>query len=211
MKQFVILPNECLDKPIQAFFHDDYEGGGKWKESGTIENMICTLKNDITPYSSNVLQNASQQLANILLEDLPQILQKTGKNNLTVCVIPRAKAESNYPENQKLFRRTIRLVVEKLNGFLDGTSYIIRHTDTQTTHRARWGHGGTGKMPYQGITKDTCEISENVRGRDILLIDDLYTKTVNIDEDAIQALLDKGVKSVVFYSVGKTVSRNTAI
>jgi len=34
------------------------------------------------------------------------------------------------------------------------------------------------------------------------LVDDLYTKGVNIDEDAIQALLDKGAKNVVFYSVG---------
>jgi phosphoribosylpyrophosphate synthetase len=64
-----------------------------------------------------------------------------------------------------------------------------------------------GEKPYPGITKDTCKISDNVRGKDILLIDDLYTKTVNIDEDAIQALLNKGAKSIVFYAVGKTVSR----
>jgi len=38
-----------------------------------------------------------------------------------------------------------------------------------------------------------------------LLIDDLYTRTVNIDEDAIQALLDKGAHSVAFYAVGRTV------
>jgi predicted amidophosphoribosyltransferase len=64
-------------------------------------------------------------------------------------------------------------------------------------------------LPYPGITKDTCTISDQVKGKNILLIDDLYTKTVNIDEDAIQALLDKEAKSVTFYSVGKTVSRPT--
>jgi hypothetical protein len=37
-----------------------------------------------------------------------------------------------------------------------------------------------------------------------LLIDDLYTKSVNIDEDWIQALYEKGAKNVIFYSVGKT-------
>jgi phosphoribosylpyrophosphate synthetase len=72
----------------------------------------------------------------------------------------------------------------------------------------RSGHGGNGDLPYPGITKNTCTISENVRGKNILLIDDLYTKTVNIDEDAIQALLDKGARSVVFYAVGKTMSRD---
>lgn len=67
--------------------------------------------------------------------------------------------------------------------------------------------GGAGELPYVGIAKDTCNISDDVIGQDILLIDDLYTKTVNIDEDCIQALLDKGARSVIFYSIGKTLSR----
>lgn len=33
----------------------------------------------------------------------------------------------------------------------------------------------------------------------------MYTYTTNIDEDAIQALLDKGAKSVRFYAVARTV------
>ena len=57
-------------------------------------------------------------------------------------------------------------------------------------------------MPYPGITSETCEISSHTRGKNILLIDDLYTKTVNIDEDAIQALFDNGAKNVYFYAVG---------
>ncbi|MCF6205161.1 MAG: hypothetical protein L3J59_16105 [Methylococcaceae bacterium] len=62
-------------------------------------------------------------------------------------------------------------------------------------------------MPYKGITNDTCHISDNVRGRTIILIDDIYTGGVNIDEDAIQALLDKGARSVYFYAIGKTARR----
>lgn len=64
-----------------------------------------------------------------------------------------------------------------------------------------------GEMPYPGITKDTCQISGQVAGKDILLIDDIYTYGVNIDEDAIQALYDMGAKSVLFYSVCKTFKR----
>ena len=59
-------------------------------------------------------------------------------------------------------------------------------------------------MPYPGITKATCNISDKVAGKDILLIDDIYTLDVNIDEDAIQALYDMGAKSVRFYAVCKT-------
>ena len=78
--------------------------------------------------------------------------------------------------------------------------------DTRTTHRDRSGYGGNGPIPYCGITNDTCSIS-GVSGHNILLIDDLYTKTVGIDEDAIQALYDNGAAKVLFYAVGKTVSR----
>ncbi len=49
----------------------------------------------------------------------------------------------------------------------------------------------------------TCEISPNVKEKDILLIDDIYTPGVNIDEDAVNALLKMGARTVTFYSVGK--------
>jgi|TARA_B100000315_G_C14583253_1_gene591612 hypothetical protein len=207
MEDFTIEGNNFLSRDVQGFYHSDYSGGGgKWRVHGTIENIICTLKNDITPYTPQVLQNTTQQLANILLEDLQQIIQRVGKTTLTVCVIPRAKV--NYNANQLLFKETVNNVVNRLNGFSNGTNYIVRHTDTKTTHLKRGiSGGGNGSSPYPGITKDTCSISDNVRGKNILLIDDLYTKTVNIDEDAIQALLDKGAKDVIFYAVGKTISR----
>ena len=175
--------------------------------SGTIENLICTFKNDVTTYSRQTLNNAINKLTQILKVDLPEILRLSGKQNLRVCVIPRSKRENSYRCNQLYLRATIQLVTQQLNGFIDGTHDIIRHTDTATTHLARSGHGGSGELPYVGITKDTCNISDHVIGQDILLIDDLYTKTVNIDEDCIQALLDKGAKSVIFYSIGKTLSR----
>ena len=198
---------KALKQDIIAFYHNDYQGGGKWRLSGTIENLICTFKNDITPYTQQTLINAAKRLALILKEDMPEILRLSGKQSLRVCVIPRAKRENSYRKNQLYLRATIQNETKHLAGFVDGTHDIIRHTDTSTTHLARNGNGGKGELPYVGITNDTCNISNDVIGQDILLIDDLYTKTVNIDEDCIQALLDKGAKSVIFYSIGKTLSR----
>ena len=216
MKKFVIQSEtilteggfeKALKQDIIAYYHDDYEGDGKWREPDTIENLICTFKNDIKPYPEKTMYDAIKKLAQILIVDLPKILSHSGKHNLRVCVVPRSKREKSYHPNQLYFRATIQLVTKKLKGFIDGTHDIIRHTDTATTHLARSGHGGAGEMPYVGITEDTCNISDDVIGQDILLIDDLYTKTVNIDEDCIQALLDKGAKSVIFYSIGKTLSK----
>lgn len=216
MQQFTIYANEStargdtfgvrfLSRDVQAFYHDDYMRG-RWKVPGTVENVICTLKNDIVPYSTEVLKGACVSLFKILRADLPQILRVLGLPSLRVCVVPRAKREQYYSAQQLYFRNTIQVVVNLLEHFEDGTHDIIRHTDTKTTHRARAGYGGEGRMPYAGITNDTCTLSDSIVGKNILLIDDLYTKTINIDEDCLQALIDKGAKQVYFYSVGKTIS-----
>lgn len=203
--KFIIYNNEYLKLSTTAFYHSDYHSGGNWKIDGTIENMIWTLKNDASPFPSR-LPRAKQRLENILSTDLPQILNSTNSSNLTVCVVPRAKKDSYYRNDQLYFRQIISDLVNKLNGFHNGTDYIKRHTNTKTTH-LRGEEGGDGRSPYIGVTKNTCTISKEVQNKDILLIDDIYTKSVNIDEDAIQALLDSGATSVIFYAIGKTVSR----
>ena len=218
MKQFTILSSEstfrgdsfgvrCLSRDVQAFYHEEYSGGGNWRILGTVENLICKLKNDITPYSQPVLQSACNMISVILRQDLPNILRTSGLSSLRVCVIPRAKREDSYRPDQLYLRATIQSVVQSLSGLEDGTHDIIRHTNTRTTHRNRSGHGGDGRMPYPGITNDTCTLSDEIIGKDVLLIDDLYTKTVNIDEDCLQALIEKGARNVFFYSIGKTVNR----
>lgn len=201
------LVGEFLESNVLAFYHSDYNSGSAWGIQNTIENMIWTLKNDVDAFPER-LPNAIQKLSLILNEDLPKILKQIKKNTLTICVVPRSKAESHYRKDQLLFRETIINVIDKLPSFENGAKYVIRHTNTRTTHLDKNGDGGDGNLPYPGITKDTCTISKQVKAKDILLIDDLYTKSVNIDEDAIQALLDNGANSVTFYSVGKTVSRN---
>jgi predicted amidophosphoribosyltransferase len=204
MQKFTIYANQYLKQDIQGYYHDEYQGGGNWRIPGTIENLITTFKNDIPPYKDEeTLQSAGHRLAKILKKDLLKIEQNS-QNELTVCIIPRAKAENTYNQNQLLFKKVIQDIIYKLN-FLNGSDYIKRHTNTRTTHKNRAGYGGDGDMPYPGITKDTCHISSDVTSKDILLIDDLYTKTINIDEDAIQALLDNGANSVIFYAVGKTI------
>ena len=201
MNTFTIQSNEYLSKKIQAYYHQDYTTFGAEGNP----DFINHLKNQFGDTNVPTLQNGINELKKVIGEDLPQIKKNYNNINLTVCVIPRAKKENYYTENQKLFKKVISVVVDKLSGFSNGTT---RHTNTRTTHMNKSGYGGDGNMPYPGITKDTCKISDEVKGKDILLIDDIYTKSINIDEDAIQALLDNGAKSVIFYSVGKTASRH---
>lgn len=199
MEHFIITQNDYLKKDTQAYYRCYYT---TYRTEGN-PDFINHLKNQFRNTNVLILQNAENELIKVLQEDLPEI-KRLHNTNLTVCVVPRAKTESQYSDNQKLFKRVISSVVDKLSGFANGTNYMIRETNTRTTHLNKSGFGGDGDMPYKGITKDTCKISSDVRGKDILLIDDIYTRGVNIDEDAIQTLLDNGAKSVIFYAVAKT-------
>ncbi len=200
MKEFTINSNEYLSQDIQGYYHQDYL---HYQEEGN-PDFINDLKNQFGDTDDYVLNDAKKELKQVFKEDLKEILKRNATKTLTVCVVPRAKYEDYYEEDQKMFRESISEVTNKFNGLINGTKYIVRHTSTMTTHMRNSGYEGYGDAPYKGITKETCHISKEIQGKDILLIDDVYTKTVNIDEDAIQTLLNNGAKSVIFYAVGKT-------
>ena len=205
MTPFTIVQKNYLKKNIQAFYHTDF-GGTQLPNN---PNFLYKLKNDPHHnWPNSRLQEAQQEFLRILLIDLPEVFRQINKNSLLVCVVPRAKAENTYNPNQLLFKATVKIALNRLGtNFTDGTDFIRRHTNTKTTHirQAMEGFINDGSNPYVGITNATCNISDDVIGKDILLIDDIYTRTVNIDEDAIQSLIDKGANSVSFYAIGKTV------
>ena len=205
MTPFTIEHNSYLTQNIQGFYHTHF-GGMDFPNN---PNFLYKLKNDYHHnWTSDNLKTAMLEFANILIVDLPNIQTHLKNPAITVCVVPRSKADNTYNSNQLLFKATTKHVVKKL-GLTDGTDYLVRHTNTKTTHLRKPinGFDNDGDLPYIGITNATCNISNDVIGKDILLIDDIYTKTVNIDEDAIQALLSRGAKSVAFYAIGFTVSK----
>ena len=164
MEKFIITQNGFLNKNTQGYYRFDYTTYGTEGNP----DFINHLKNQFGDTNVSLLQNAVNDLIKVLKVDLPKI-KSLHNTNLTVCVIPRAKEESYYSDNQKLFKRVISSVVDKLIGFTNGTSFMIRNINTRTTHMNRSGYGGDGAIPYVGITKATCKISRDVRGKDILL------------------------------------------
>ncbi len=201
MNKFQISENKYLSRGANGFYHAAYTG---MRNQGN-PDYLNDLKNTFNNFSASKLQAAVQALRLVLKEDLPQIYRVLNLDVLTVCVVPRAKAETSYQPNQKLFRTTVQEVVASTHGFVDGTNHIRRHSNTRTTHLRNpiRNYINDGLEPYPGITTKTCEISPDVRGRNILLIDDIYTPSVNVDEDAINALRNAGAQSVTFYAIGK--------
>lgn len=201
MIEFQIPANAFLSRSTNAFYHVPYT---RMRNPGN-PDYLNALKNTYNKSLQNKLQSAAQELLIVLQEDLPQIYQSLGFDAITICVVPRAKAENAYQMNQKLFRKTVQEAIVQRHGFADGTNYLLRHTNTYTTHLGERApdYINDGPKPYRGITAETCEISSDVRGKNILLIDDIYTPGVNIDEDAINALIEVGAHTVTFYAVGK--------
>ncbi|MDP2347855.1 MAG: amidophosphoribosyltransferase [Gammaproteobacteria bacterium] len=201
MKEFKIPANEYLAKDARAFYHTPYVRMGNPGNPDYLNH----LKNTFNNFSAQLLESAGSALSKVLMEDLPKILHTLNIQNVTVCVVPRSKAEKVYEKNQLLFKATLISVLGKLDGFEDGTDYLCRHIDTKTTHLRNpiQGYVNNGDEPYKGITAQTCRVSPQVKGKDILLVDDIYTPGVNIDEDAIQCLINMGANSVTFYAVGK--------
>lgn len=198
--KFLINNNEFLSRgPVEAWYSTPYL---KFKEPGNPDylNVLKNLRNDV---SADQLSQAVATLRQVLQADLP-LIQKAIGSQLSVACVPRSKA--NMHESQLLFRRTVSEVAANTAELFDSKNAITRIDDTRMTHipiekSAPWNHG---KAPYPGITRDTCEIDSQVHDRMLLLVDDIYTPGVNIDEDAIQALYDEGAHTVFFYSVAKT-------
>lgn len=205
MKQFTIESNNYLSQNIEAYYHCDYMGGGRYKMSGTMEYAIFALKGDAWWCSNKDIEVAKECIGEILAAEIAAIVELHKDKHFTVCATPRSKAF--VAPSMKRLLYTIQNVVDSMDFVDNGVEYIRRVKNTYTTHKRSFNGGGDGPEPYPGITIDTCAISDDVRGKDIILIDDIYTSGVNIDEDAIEALLQKGAKSVVFYAIGRTVKK----
>lgn len=205
MHEFHIECNRFLTTKRVLAYHNTYYRG--YRQPGN-PDYLNTLKNTFGNESPDSLWDARKQLSDILKTDLPRIRININCNSIYVCVVPRAKAECIYSQIQLYFKKTVQDVVQNMehSGLIDGTDFIRRHTNTRTTHLRReiQNYNNDGLDPYPGITEETCDISEGTQGKNILLIDDIYTPGVNIDEDAIQALFAKGANSVVFYAIAKT-------
>jgi hypothetical protein len=212
MEKFILEPvvestgKKVLNAQVNAYCSYFYETGlSQYSTPGRIEHAIWTLKNDVRPFPSN-LNNAGSLIYNVFRRDLIRIPR--GESKMLVCMVPRAKKITEYRSDQLYFRKMLNNALNSMSCFDNGVDCITRIVNTKTTHARFSNQIDRGLSPHPGITLKTCQISEKVRGRDILLIDDVYTPSINIDEDCIQALLDSGAKSVTFYAVAKTIKRN---
>ncbi|MDE6087093.1 MAG: hypothetical protein K2G25_01750 [Oscillospiraceae bacterium] len=174
-----------------------------------ISKYICTLKNTYNKDSLN-LHEAAKEIEKDINEGLGILLPMLAAESQPWVVVaaPRSKAEfyEKKHEKQLYLIKAISNAVSK-HRVENGAYFIKRDEDTKTTHLMNTKNGDmntTGKAPYPGITRDTCSLHGDVRGKNVILIDDIYTHGVNVDEDCVQFLFDNGARKVVLYTLCKT-------
>lgn len=218
MEEFIIFAdNNYLKKNTKAYYTLDYYG----REYTDGTQFIRDLKNTFNEKWTNVLNNAKAKAVSILKQSLSEIIDKENLSFCTVVAVPRAKAYDTYLPQQLYLIDAISIAANSFDNVIDGTTYIRRHTNTKTTHLPRdtgrktvrgniykGENANDGEEPYPGITLDTCTIDEDkIKGKTIILIDDIYTNGCNVDEDCIQALYEAGADEVIFCSLAKTGRR----
>ena len=197
MKKFIIKQNKYLKQDIIGFYNCDYIG---YRQPNN-PDFINHLKNMSNQLDELDLVDDFIEVITRFTHDCHEILSIT--RNMIVCVVPRSKNEKSYNQSQRLFKKAISCAVNNMH-IENGVDTIKRVRNSKTTYNWRLSNN-TGKMPYPGITKDTCEINESaIRNKTVLLVDDIYTKGVNVAEDCIQTLLDLGAKDVILYVIAKT-------
>ena len=164
MNKFIMEANRFLSRSIIFYYHTEFHGAS---HPGN-PDFLYKFKNDPHHnWSQQHLRYAINDLNAVLGTDFPEIIQQVEANVLTVCVVPRAKAEAFYRPDQLLFKATVGSYARSTAGFSDGSDFITRHKNNRTTHLRRPvdGFENDGQMPYPGIAADTCDFSTKIRAR----------------------------------------------
>lgn len=210
LRVFMLFPNRFLRREADGYYVLNYP---RYGQPGNPE-FILTLKNTFGEKCEEELMLAENEVVDILCKYVPDIMRSEGLSSCVMMCVPRAKAFSTYLSSQMYFQDGVSEAAGYLANVTDGTRAIIRTVDTKTTHLgeniARKTADGTkkkndGSEPYPGITKDTCAFDRRlIKGEDIILVEDIYTQGVNIDEDCVQALYDLGANRVILFAISRT-------
>lgn len=197
--------------------------------------FLNILKNDFDNADEWELEDASSQAYAVLQATLEKLAEDDELSGAVVCAVPRSKVPAYYSLDQVRFYSALWSAVEDEGSFINGVgnfyrsrgkthlsgAVMERNHNVITTHLSHgayqektfsWLPGGEPEQFYPGVTTNTCKInSRMVRGKVVILVDDIYTRTVNVDEDAIEALYDAGARRVILYTVAKTMRKSKNI
>ena len=196
---FAVVPHDKIHNGFfQGYYHERYLG---FKKPGNPDylNYLKNLNNK--DRNDPILQASMVQVTQIVLKDIPYVIKQAKLDNPTVVCAPRAKASLTH--NQMLFREAVNDAVKLLESHyvlhFNDTFVIKRVKDTAIPHMYKPNSPTNLPLPYPGISQDTCVLEHRLDGKDVILVDDIYSATTGYIEDIAQWLKDSGAKSVCIY------------
>lgn len=202
--RFTLSKNEFLSRDIQGFYSLDYMGYGV---PNNPDFLIDFQNNEGLLTKAGVLA-AAEALWSILEVGLPLIHAQLEHRPLMVCVMPRARREFHYDRRQRYFKGVIQRYLQQHPEFKDGSNAILRHSDTlpipiELGDMAESVEVVKAQALRPGLALASCAIDSIVESKTILLIDDIYAHGINVAEDTIEALLQRGATKVYYYAIAK--------
>ncbi|TLD87820.1 hypothetical protein [Helicobacter sp. MIT 05-5294] len=159
---------------LYSFYGLDYIDCGSWRQYGASDsdcnpNWLVALKNGYNKHNKN--ESAMQEAkckASEYVKDFLCAFESYLEDNFIVCVVPRLKLnQPNYLTdivNSLDIADVSRIPLEDGRSHVYSTSAIVQVKNVERDQDY-----------YPGITLDTCQIDrEAIRGKNILLIDDIY-------------------------------------
>lgn len=154
---------------------------------------------------------------------LPGIMRDKGWTDAVVCHVPRAKCFKHYTRRQLHLFDALRWAIEEVNSSTsykieDGIDYLWRRRNRPTSH------AHTANSPNENwlffLDKESMVIDPNLsyeeslgintealRGKKVILVDDIYTQGVSIDEMTISEISRRAgvpLSDIVLYTLAYT-------
>lgn len=156
---------------------------------------------------------------------LPKIAEAEGmRAPIAVCMVPRAKREEHYHSDQLGIKLMLQMAIADCQirhhalGFEDATDAIKRVKNTGTTHGAHGVFIGNPliEIPVDSrgdFMRNSCEVDDSLLvGRDVILVDDIYTPGNPIDIAALGMVASSLLKNpetdskLALYTLGVTIN-----
>lgn len=139
-------------------------------------------------------KNGDENVSELLFDAISPFIG----NNFAIAVVPPSSRSKNYKTSCHKFANLILQRLGSKNSITDATQCLYRNANVMPLHF------GANRFDEERAKTIIVEDGYKVKGKDVLLIDDVYT-TGETMRSCINKLKEAGASSVICFAVGRTV------
>ena len=170
-----------------------YYNPEEWRIKGTQSNLIIRVLKEHNEFEQITSIEEYTYLSNVFNKHFLKKFNLTYNDYVLCCVPSHRKSEHNRGPLATFLRN---ICVN--NKFIDGTDYLIRHTEIAEQKKVGKRNQNTHLSSVKIVD------SSKVEGKKIILIDDITTSGSSLN-GCRKILLNSGAKEVICFAFGKDI------